>query len=420
MSRGLAGTFGDLVLAVRSLARVPSFTAVAVGLLALGVGATTAVFGIAWTVVWRPLPLPEPDRLVWTMLQGQEGTTPVSPRVYFQWQDASSTLDSLGAVHDGAATLGGDAARGIVPERVTLLRATAELFTALGAPPAAGRLFGAMDAQPGGEPVVTLTHGLWQRRFAADASIVDTTIELDGIAHRIVGVLDPALDSLLPSADLVTPLRLGAGQRENRAGYLALIGRLHDDASITQAADELDRLLGALDAEEQDTPRTGLVVPLAEAFYGDLEPQIGLLLAAVLGVAAIGCGNLAILLLARGTARTREIGLRRALGAGRVRIARLLIAEGVVLGILGALAGTVLAFAGVDALRRVALPFAGGQIPRLGDARVDLVALAVAAALGITTAVLASLAPIWRAARLDPRSALSGGRGTTGGRDRLR
>ena len=408
----------DIVFTVRQLVKNPGFTATAVLTLALGIGATTAIFSAVYAVVLQPLPLRDPSRL---LLVGEiwEGRPQVmSVGNYVDVNTAVPDFDNgLAAVNYANYNLADETA----PERVVGARVTFNYFDVMGVRPMLGRTFPADEDRPGNDRVVVLSHRLWTRRFGGSGSVVGRPLRMNGVTYEIVGVMPEWFDMSIDSEELWTPIAFTDAQRAmHDEHYLAVYGRLKAGTSRQQAQGRLDAVAARLrhDFPKDDETISFGMVPFVEQFVGDVRPRLLTLLAAVGLVLLIACGNVANLLLARGATRAREIAVRTALGAGRGRIVRQLLTESVVLALMAACAGLLLARGFLTQL----MAWSPTNVPRLEQARIDPIALGFAMAIALASSVLCGLAPALRASRRDLHTGLrDGGRGSTGGlRDRLR
>jgi putative ABC transport system permease protein len=407
----------DLAFAGRQMGRAPGFTAVTVLTLALGIGATTAIYSVLRAVVLQPLPFPEAERLhsVSTTWRGTPGGTSAGNYLYIRERQRS--YDALAAVDFRPFNL----SDGDVPERVLGASATYDYLPLLGLGPALGRTFSADEDTPGADRVVVLSHRLFVRRFGSDPQIVGRSIRISGITREVIGVMPAALDAVSSGEQLWVPI---AFTPERRAmydeHYLSLYGRLRPSVSLPQARADLETVVRDLVRDHpRDNPDRGAVAsPLIDEVVGDYRQPLAVLLGAVGLVLLIACANVANLLLGRGATRERELAVRAAMGAGRARIGRQLLTESVLLGTLAAGAGLVVAELG----RRLLLATAPADVPRLETARIDVGVLVFAVAAGLLSSVLFGLAPALHAARVDLRPGLGEGSRTVtgGGRDRLR
>jgi predicted permease len=406
----------DARFALRQLTRAPGFTLVAALTLALGIGATAAIFSAVHAVVLRPLPFPAPDRVVVVGEEFQGQPANVSVGNFHDWRTHATSFAGLAAQQFFSFNLsdGGD------PERVVGGRVTHTWFDVIGIPPLHGRVFAPEEDAPGRDRVAVLSHRLWTRRFGADRAIVGRDIQLNSVPYTVVGIMPPAFDITADSEELWTPAAFTPEQlTQHDEHYLDVIGRLAPGVSIEQAHAELRTIHGRMQQQfpGDEQVRPALVVPFHQQLVGDYRQRLLVLLGAVGLVLLIACGNVANLLLARGGARAREIALRAAIGAGRGRIVRQLLTETLVLAMAGAALGIALAWGAVPAL----VASSPDGVPRLDQARVDGVVLAFALAAATISAFVAGLAPALRAARTDLRGTLNeGGRTGSGGRDRVR
>ena len=402
----------DLQHGWRSLRRAPGHAATLILTLALGIGATTAMFSVVDAVLLRPLPLFEPARVVVLETRtgpASDGTTRTgSPGLLAAWGERSHAVRAIAALRTVDATL---IERGVA-ERATGLSVSGTFFSLAGMAPLVGRALGPGDAQPGAPAVVLLGERLWRRRFGADPAIVGRVVRLDGVARVVVGVLPASFDGVLGARDFVVPLALEPGQRDNFTPYLTLVGRLAPGATLASAARELDAItarLGARATRDGALPRA-VVTRVDRARTADVRRPLWLMLGAIAAVFVIACVNAATLVLVRAVGRAREMAVRAALGAGRGRLVRQLAAEQLVVGALATAAAVVVAVAAT----RVLVASVPGDVPRIEEARFDGRALALAVVLGLGASVFAALAPALAQRRLALRPALSAGaRGST-------
>lgn len=408
----------DVRFAVRQLRGAPGFTAAAVLTLALGVGATSAIFSVINAVVLRPYAFDEPERVVTVAEAVGERLGDVSAGNFVDWEAGSGSFEAMAAIRWSSLNLATEAA----PERVAGAQVTHGYFDVFGVAPALGRTFRPEEDVPGSSDVVVLSDGLWRARFDADAAIVGREIRLDGRPHVVVGVMPPGFDPFDAGDRLWVPIAFSAERRATHDDhYLTVAGRLADGVTVAQAQADLDPIANRLrEAYPVANANRGVrVVPFGEFMVrAGIRKALWILLGAVGFVLLIGCGNVANLLLARATGRRRELSVRSALGAGRGRLAAQLLTESLVLALAAAAAGVALAWIGVRVLVATAPPAA----PRLATASVDGTVLLFALGVSVASGLLFGLVPVLRTVRQDVQSGLrDGGRGTVGlGRDRLR
>ena len=401
--------FKDITYGLRSLSKHPTFTAIAIVTLALGIGANTAIFTVVNAVVLRPLPYHDSERLA--MLWTTKDANQEQPLSFADYNDLKSQTKSFSAL--GAAsplwnfTLTGDGE----PEPIQGFYVSANLFELLKVAPEKGRAFSADEDRIGGPPVVIISRGLWERRFGADPNAVGKTMSLSGITATVVGIMPAGFQFLDPAAEIWTPLaqnQFASSARQVR--LLSVVGRLNEGVEPTQATAELTSIAARLQSEYPDT-NTGVglrLVPLHEQVTGKVRPALWLLFGAVGLVLLIACANIINLMLVRGAARNREIAVRAALGAGRWRLLRQLLTESITLSVIGGVAGILVGSWGVNAL----LALNPITMPSYNKIGVDMTVLAFTFIASVVTGIIFGLAPAWQTLRLDLNSALKeGGRG---------
>jgi putative ABC transport system permease protein len=389
----------DLKFAFRQLLKNPGFTAVAVLTLALGIGATTAIFSVVYAVVLRPLPFPESERLVaiWTQTPQVE-RLPMAPANHHDLRAQNTVFEDI-AISSRVQNynLTGDGE----PERLSATRVAANLFPLLRAQPALGRGFTDEENQPGRDRVVILSHGLWQRRYAADPNIVGKTIRLENLLHTVVGVMRAEFHYPTRDMQIWTPLTIDPEDPKFKArtgfGYLA-VARLKPGVTVQQAQTELNVIASRL-AERYPSNRNVRfnVTPLRHDIAGVARRPLIMLLGAALGLLLIGCCNLVNLLLTRALARSRETAVRSALGATQAHLIRQAATELLPILALGSLLGVLTANWGV----KLMIPWLPATLPRIDEIQVNLPVLLFSGVILFATATLVLLLPAIQAFRPD-------------------
>jgi putative ABC transport system permease protein len=391
---------------------------VAVFTLALGIGATTAIFSLLYAVVLRPLPFASPERIVLLRSLDQGQTRSVSPGSFLAFRQRLRSVETLAASFDAGFNLTGEGA----PERIGGALVSAGYFDAFGVRPALGRAFSAAEDRPGTERVVVLSNRLWRERFGGDRSVLRRSMLLNGVPHAVLGVMPASFDLRSGGPGLWVPLALDVGKEATNFGnsYLRVLGRLRPGASLAAANAEARTVAAQLEKTDPrfNTGRSALVEGYVDSLLRGYRRRLWISLGAVGCVLLIACVNVANLLLARGAGRSREIAIRAALGAGRGRMVRQLLTEAVVLTLAGAAAGLALAHGAVRFLVAASPP----GVPRLEQAVVGGPALAFSLGLALLSSLLSGLVPALRTARPDLQTMLKeGGRSLgSGGRDRVR
>jgi putative ABC transport system permease protein len=409
----------DLRFASRQLLKSPGFAAVAVLTLALGIGATTAIFSVINAVVLRPLPYPRSDRLVWLSERGSDWTGgPLSYPNYVDWRSGQDVFEHFGIYNFNNFTLTGSGE----PAQLAGARVSAETLAALKVAPQVGRTLTLADDTAGAPSVVLISHALWQGRFAADRAVVGRPITLDGALYEVVGVM-PAGFAFPNAVDLWVPMAPAAADAswQDRGNHPSLYGlaRLKPGITLEQARAALDAVAVRLEQEYPGTNKNRRVHAqrLLDNQVGDTPDALWTLLGAVALVLLIACANVANLLLARSATRQKELAVRVALGAGRWRIVRQLLTESVLLAAVGATAGLLLAQWGLGLI----LAIGRDSIPRADEVGLDARVLLFCAAVAVLTCILFGLAPALQASLANAQGALKdAARGITAGRARLR
>ena len=386
------------------MVRNPVFTLIAVVTLALGIGANTAIFSVVDAVLLRPLPYPQPDRLVflWSGVPGGGSALPD----YHEWRDRNQVFEGLGAYYYGDFNLVADAD---APERVQGAYITANFFQVLQISPALGRLFTPEEEQFGNHRVVLLSDKLWQRQFAGSANVIGRQIRLGGQTFTVAGVMPrgmPFFDNV-PEVELWTPMAFA--QDDNMATrnnyFITLVGRLKPGVTIAQAQSDVSTIARGLAEIDPAYEVSALIVSLQEQMVGNSRKALLVLLGAVAFVLLVACVNVANLLLARASARSKELAIRASLGASRARIIRQVIIECLPLALIGGVCGVLLATWGIELI----LTLLPDTVPRANVIDVNARVLGFTFLLALVTIVIFGLLPAFQAARTDLRDSISEG-----------
>jgi putative ABC transport system permease protein len=410
-------TVRDARFALRLMGRQPGFTTVALLTIALGIGATATIFGVAHAVLLKPLPYPDPDRLanVWmtnARIDLREDWHSL-PNIE-DYRAANSTFEAIAVYNNTNTNLtgAGDA------QRLTGARASANLFTVLGVSAASGRVFTDDEDQPGSDAVVVLSHGLWQRVFGGDPAVVGREVEFSGRKREVVGVMPEGFAFPQPTTEFWVPNAPNEQLRNSRNSlWLMAIGRLKPGVTVDRAQADLELVAKDIVGRFPDQEGYGVyVVGYHDQLVGRTRPAIIALLGAVGFLLLIACVNVANLLLSRAAVREREIALRTAIGAGRWRLIRQLLTESTVLAVVGGLLGVAVAWVGLRTLISVAPP----ELPRLGDIGLNWTVVGFSFAASLVTGLIFGLMPALQISRAGMGHALKeGGRGVSSGVGRL-
>jgi putative ABC transport system permease protein len=397
--------WNDIKHSLHMFIKNPAFTFAALGALALGIGANTAIFTVVNTVLLKPLTYPDPDRIVQFELTSPDGEgTSSSPTNFHNWQDQTSVFQDVSAYDFGGP---GFNLTGSQPEQIHGIHVSKDYFALFGAPVMLGRTFTQQEDLPNGGKVTVLSYGLWKRKFGSNPNIVGTTISLNNEPHTIVGVLGPDFHSD-PVAEIWLPFQMDPNS-SNQGHYFLTCGRLKPGITLAQANAQLKVAADQFRRRYPDDmgPKDGFAVkPLRDMIVSDVRSSLFILLGAVGFVLLIACANVANLLLVRATGRKREFAIRAAMGAGRMRIIGQLLTESVLLSVTGGVLGLILGYVGVRAL----LTVSPGGIPRIGengaDISLDWRVLLFTLGVSLLTGILFGLAPAFSASRPDLNTTL--------------
>jgi len=404
----------DVKYSVRTLRKAPAFAAVAIVTLALGIGANTAIFSAVDAILIRPLPYSQPDRLVmvWedATAAGFPRNTP-APGNYTEWTRLNRVFTGIAATASGSANVTGDG----TPEQLNGRRVTSNFFSVLGVQPVVGRTFTEQEDRDGAR-VVVISHGLWLRRYAGDTSIVGRTLQLNGNAWQVVGVMPRSFVFRRNDIDYWTPIHFSPAQAaQRRSHYLNVVARLKPGVTIAAADAEMRRVSTLLQQQYPDTNVrvTTTVVPLKDDLLGNTRVELLVLMGAAAAVLLIACANLASLLLSRAASRRSDLAVRTALGATRARLVRQALAEGLVLSAIGGGLGTAIAPLAISLLARLT----PRGFPDNALSILDLRLLIFALVASVVSGVIFSILPAWQTAW---RASVERGSRTTAGVDARR
>jgi putative ABC transport system permease protein len=408
----IADLWQDLRYGARMLLKKPGFTLIASMTLGLGIGANTAIFSVVNALLVRPLPLPEPERIVYLWennLQIGVRRGIASPANFLDWRERSRVFEHLSAWRTWFYTLTG----GDQPEQVWGVRASANFFQLLGVSAQLGRTFLPQEDRAGRDSVVVISHGLWQRRFGADPNIVGQTMTIDGRPFTVVGVLPPgfSLFGTQRPYDLWMPFVLERSSQARDDHSILVFARLKAGVTLRQAQTEMSAIARQLEEEYPATNRhRGVqVITLGDNQREPLRPALLILLAAVGFVLLIVCANVANLMLARAAVRKKELAIRAALGASRLRLMQQLLIESLLLALMGGALGLLLAVGGLDLLRAL-LPSGGAdEIPRADWIAIDRTVFGFTLVLSLVTGILFGLGPALASSRVNLNESLNEG-----------
>jgi putative ABC transport system permease protein len=424
---GLSGVWQDLRFATRTLRRQPAFTLAAVLTLALGIGATTAMFSVVNGVVIKPLPYPESENVVTIGVSAVFGSQrtpdfPLAPRMFASYAENGQSFQEFGLFTGSEATVTGSGS----PERTNTLQVTRGILAALSVPPALGRWFSPDDHRPGTPDTAILSNGYWQRRFGGDSEVIGRVMRIDSRPRVVIGVMPASFSIRGIPADLILPLRFDPVRVDSSLlpeGFCCRgIARLKPGATLAQANADVARMVDAWKrvenrAQLEDLQLGPAVRPLKDDVVGNVGRVLWILLGSISILLVIACANVANLLLVRAEGRGQELAVRTALGAGWRHLARLLMVESLALGLLGGLVGVGLAYGGL----RVLVALAPANLPRLNEITIDTAVLGFAIATSIASGLLFGLIPIARIVKSKSPLSLAesvrgGGRSASAGR----
>jgi putative ABC transport system permease protein len=410
--------WSDFRYGLRMMRKAKSFSIIAVLTLAIGIGANTSIFSVVYGVLLRPLPFNNADQLVYIWHTPPQSSFPgmktfaVSAANYFDWKAQNRSFQKMAITSNSSMNLTGIGD----PQALRGREVSPEYFSVLESAPLLGRTFAPEEDQPGREHVVVLSYALWQSRFGADRGLIGRTITLDELPYTVIGVM-PRNFHFPDDAQFWSPLSWTPATRSVRGEHhYTVIARLNPGVSLHAAQAEMDTVSRRL-AQEYPTDDKGwgaIVVPMKEDLVGDVRPALLVLLGAVLCVLLIACANVANLMLAKILDRRTEIAIRSALGASRTRILQQVLAESVLLALLGGVLGTVLAKFGLDAITG----YLSAQLPRVADITIDWWVLAFTVLVSAAAGLITGFAPAWRLSNVNVSDALKhGGRSAdTGGK----
>ena len=390
----LAQALTDMRYGIRQLLKAPGFTIVAILTLAIGIGATSAIFSVVNGVMLRPLPYPEAERIVRVIeVLPQYGRFAVAPANFLDWRDRNQVFEQIAAYTTGNDTFIGSEG----PERVPRALVSWDIFELLRVSPSLGRSFQKEEDAPNKNDVIVISHGMWQRRFGSDPNILGRSINISGAPVTIVGVMPPGFYFAGRTTEFWRPIALDPAQATRGGHYITVVARLKEGVSLQQAESEMKGIATQLAQQYPNTNKdeSADTVPIHELIVGPIRPMLLTLLAAVGVVVLIACANVANLLLVRASVRERELAIRAAMGAGRRRLVLQMIAESLVLALAGGAAGVLLAYLAITPIQTLGAT----SIPRVADITLDRNVLVFTFLVTIATGFVFGLAPAWQAAR---------------------
>jgi len=410
----------DLRYGFRMLVKNPGVTIVAVIALALGIGANTAIFSVVNAVMLKPLPYRNADGLVmvWEHNRTRDRRqNTISPANFLDWKDQNNVFEDIAGFFDTVANL----TEVDDPEELPVQRVTANMFSVLGAYPMLGRAFEGEDGQQGHTDLVILGHGLWRRRFGGDPGIINQTIKLNGRPVTVIGIMPPDFQFFIKAgsltgkqAEIWAPFNLGPDFRVRRGRFMSAVARLKPGVTVEQAQAEMTQIADSLEQQYPEFNKNWGVnlVPMRTQFTGEISTPLLVLFGAVVFVLLIACANVANLLLARAAARQKDIAIRSALGASRIRLIRQLLTESVLLASLGGALGLLVAIWGVDLL----LALAPKDLPPLAGVGINYLVLGFTLGVSVLTGLIFGLVPAMEASRPNLNETLKeGGRSAAAG-----
>ena len=390
----LAQVLTDMRFGTRQLLKAPGFTIVAVLTLAVGIGATSAIFSVVNGVMLRPLPYPESDRIVRVMeVLPQYGRFAVAPANFLDWRNQNQVFERIATYTTGNDTFIGSEG----PERIPRVLVSWDTFELLGVAPILGRTFRKDEDLPNQNNVIVISHGMWQRRFGSDANILGRTINISGAPVSIVGVMPAGFYFASRTAEFWRPIALDPAKASRGGHYVQVVARLKPGVTVQQADSEMKGLAAQLAKQypNQSADESADTVLWQDLIVGPIRPMLLTLFAAVGVVVLIACANVAHLLLVRASVRERELAIRSAMGAGRSRLVLQMIAESFLLALAGGAAGVLLAYLAIAPIQTLGAT----SIPRVADITLDRNVLAFTLLVTIATGFVFGLAPAWQAAR---------------------